>query len=470
MRITTLRITTPRITTRTSVAAACAALLLAGCSGGGSGHDGQGPARPPAPPSVSSEPIPAGKGSHLPDDLNGDGHPELLVPGGGPDPQTPERLAVVFGSRHGLDPRTRTVLNATSLGLPFGHVGHTDYGKNADLGSGVVPADLDGDGYADLSTTWGGKPDGGSAGDDSTTEAYISWGTPKGPRPGRKATRIQLGDRRVNLGLGLERGDFNGDGKHDLLAYAADEDGDTERFYVLYGPFSRSGKPARVTRHGGLRDAADDEGVVVDEIAQGRATSVVAPSCNTGSEDADLLFAAGPSGLGPARELPAGDLPAWGDFDGDGRRELAVANDPTCDYYVEEESGPDWRAPRGAATTVKVLDGTRLSRTVTIPKSAAPMATGNLDGTGPDELLIGHGDPKDTLEDPAGGYTTLGVTVLPGARSPHALPHVPRNTALDTVRDFDGDGRDEVVLRKGAKVYVIDGRSPGRPPVLLGRF
>ncbi|MFC7305796.1 FG-GAP repeat domain-containing protein [Streptomyces monticola] len=445
--------------------AVCGALLLTGCTG----SDRPPPSDVPSThPPYTSRPIPAGKGSTLPDDLNGDGRPELQLHAGDKDALVPTHVAFLYGTGKGPDPKTRTILDAAGLGLPTRRVFHDEYTPRTSLTAPVKTADLDGDGYADVATTRDRTPDDTAGTGTSRTEAYISWGTPKGPRPGRRATRVRLGGHRISPESGLERGDFNGDGKHDLLASGAGRDGTADRFFVLYGPFSRAGEPARVTEHKGMRE----EGLYVDEIAPGRATGVVAASCHTGSKDSGLLFGAGPAGLGPPREIPAGSLPAWGDFDGDPGREVAVANDPTCDFYVEEESGPEWEPPPGAATTVKILDGTRVARTVRIPKAAAPMDAGRLDGTGPEELLIGHGDPEDEMEDPA-SPESLGVTLLSATRAPRALPHIPRNTTPHAIRDFDGDGREEVVfvrgaLMQGAKLYVTEGTSPTDRPAFLG--
>ncbi|WP_245881842.1 FG-GAP repeat domain-containing protein, partial [Streptomyces milbemycinicus] len=143
-------------------AAATLAALLTAC--GSSGDDGprdkgqKGDERTTAPGGsrsgapvitpTATAPIPRGKGSKLPDDLNGDGYPELALPlVGNKKEAQPTRLAFVHGSSRGVNPATRTVLTLDDLGLPA---------RGADVPpvdtTRIATADLDGDGYADLVT------------------------------------------------------------------------------------------------------------------------------------------------------------------------------------------------------------------------------------------------------------------------------------------------------------------------------
>ncbi|XLQ72433.1 hypothetical protein ABDJ25_32590 [Streptomyces actinocidus] len=111
--------------------AVCAALaLLAGCGGSGdSGGDGSGKSgrdasasrAPDVVPTESRPPAP-GRGSGDPDDINGDGHRDLLMEVSGPDPGSrgggASHVAVVFGTKRGPDPTVRSVYSSRELGLP----------------------------------------------------------------------------------------------------------------------------------------------------------------------------------------------------------------------------------------------------------------------------------------------------------------------------------------------------------------
>lgn len=109
------------------------ALLAAGCGEQGQKRDtgrpspSEGDGNPVSTP-TASRPVPSGgKGSKDPDDINGDGHRDLLLPLASPDSDKEVgRTGVVFGSAHGLAPSTHAVY---------------DYRAGT-----VTTADLDGDG------------------------------------------------------------------------------------------------------------------------------------------------------------------------------------------------------------------------------------------------------------------------------------------------------------------------------------
>ena len=89
--------------------AVCTALApLSGC-GSGDGTAAREPSSSPGGPSTGATtrtPAP-GKGSKDPDDVNGDGHRDLVMPvavGGGGADALDERVGVVYGSAKGLDP------------------------------------------------------------------------------------------------------------------------------------------------------------------------------------------------------------------------------------------------------------------------------------------------------------------------------------------------------------------------------
>lgn len=186
-------------------------LLLAGCSEGG--H------RAPKP----IEGITKGTAGASLGDFNGDGYDDFATairPTSASRGPLPARLAVVYGSAHGLDPRHRLVVD----------------GAEDDYVGPLLRTDLDGDGFTDLVTArfrHTSSPRGERAG-----ETVMLRGGPRGlaaPRPLRGGAAGFLA---------LAVGDFDGDGAADLLASAADGRGAVR---VLYGPFGTKAGPARTT-------------------------------------------------------------------------------------------------------------------------------------------------------------------------------------------------------------------------------
>ncbi|MEV0739412.1 hypothetical protein AB0I51_26505 [Streptomyces sp. NPDC050549] len=198
--------------------AVCTALApLSGC-GSGDGAASREPSSSPRGPSTaaaSRTPAP-GKGSRDPDDINGDGHHDLVVPvavhGAGED-TLDERVGVVHGSAKGLDPSTRTVLGRGDLGLPAPGK-QLSAAKDSVSAANVTTADLDGYGFPDFVTSVQGSTVSDGNVVTARTVPYVSWG---GSTPKASATPVQLPQSASRLRLrSLVRGDFDGDGHHDL--------------------------------------------------------------------------------------------------------------------------------------------------------------------------------------------------------------------------------------------------------------
>lgn len=236
-----------------SAVAACVVLApLTGCGGDGTGREpspsGGGTSAAPVPsaPAESRAPTP-GKGSKDPDDINGDGHRDLLVPvqvRGNPETTGhDQRICVVYGSAKGLDPATRTVYDRGDLGLPA--LPPEWWGpEDSVIAEAVVTADLDSDGFPDFVTSVAGESVRDGQITASSSVPYVAWGGPAGPRTGAEATEVRLPQSVSKQGVDSEvRGDFDGDGHHDLAALARNQ----SSLVVLYGPFTRSGCPRAPT-------------------------------------------------------------------------------------------------------------------------------------------------------------------------------------------------------------------------------
>ncbi|MFE0103324.1 hypothetical protein [Streptomyces sp. NPDC059009] len=471
------------MTARTPAARGAAAVLLAllvplaGCGDEGGGGDGGGGRKGPATGSSAPDPVPTasrppepGKGTKDPDDLNGDGHRDLVltVPVAKPGSQgTETRLAVVFGSAGGLDPTRRTLYGRPDLGLP------TDEGVNqGESPAGVrsvgpvTTADLDGDGFPDVVTQTAvhlsdeearrtGAPM------EYRSDTYVTWGGPSGPRRGTKAVRLRLPAPAAAQGLTLvRRGDFDGDGHHDLAGVRQDG----RELVVLHGPFARSGAPARTD----TRSLPEDQDVAygtlrVDDIAASgrpRATGLLVHFGDDGEQAGGLLFAAVDGGSGDGargiaaagRPVRAGNAFAFGDFDGDGARDLAVGDSGSRnDEPGYETEPPDVDGSyavysgKGGAPAVQRLPKSGESGQSTT--SSRAFFAADPDGDGKDGLLVAGPEQVPTAvlldgDKESARLTRSGPATLDGAR----IPADDRRTSVTATGDFDGDGADETVV------------------------
>ncbi|WP_405914905.1 hypothetical protein [Streptomyces sp. NBC_00728] len=434
-------------TSATAVACALLALALAGCGDATAGRPSPGSTSPATPPARQAPQ--SGKVSTDPDDVNGDGYRDLLVPVtvGGFDRKTnpagEERVGVVFGSAHGLDPAVHSVWSRADLGLPEPDVAHGF--KDTLPAAGVVTADLDGDGFPDFVTVRSG-PTVKEKGFLPVSRAvpYVSWGGPTGPTPGAGATPLRMPGRVANLGIStLVRGDFDGDGHHDLAGSAADK----SSLVVLYGPFDRSGAPARTdTRLPWLSGSLFAD--AIDPSGKPRATSLLVHDINDGEQSGNTLVVAH-RGTGLAARgtvLRRGNAHAFGDFDGDGVRDVAVGGD----HSRNDEDAPG-TAPADNSLTV-------------YPGSGTPPVVHRLPDV-PEGLGTDYGPGGFTAADPDGDgrdgilvATYQGATLIDGDRRTNVLRQGPATVGGEHTPakwlharpvgagDFDGDGRDELVL------------------------
>lgn len=397
-----------------------ALLVLAGCG------DGPEP-RASATPSPSR---PAVKQGH-PDDLDGDGRADLFV-----EVDLVRKdlryLAAVYGSPQGLDPERRTVISPDTFSSWLIDVG--------------VRADLDGDGFGDVLGY--GRP----GGPDERMRPHVFWGGPRGlgatPVPVPLPVASDAGTYRAVAG------DFDGDGAADVAMSTppAAGQGDTD-LAVLYGPFSRAGAPARQTVQPSPT-GAEFWRMTVDRIEGRRATGLIVYEADDGEQTSGRLLAAGPGGLAKqGRRLTPGMSAAFGDFDGDGARDVAVGDDGNRN----NEPGYETEAPSVHETlTVSYGNG----RATTFKGAAGRLVAGDFDGDGRDDLAFGGPDRPVRMFWGGSG----------GLRAGGGIDGVGRAAPLSS-GDYDGDGDDELAFSQGDDdftVIVTDGRKAltrfGLPP------
>ncbi|ATL28518.1 FG-GAP and VCBS repeat-containing protein [Streptomyces formicae] len=157
-------------------------------------------------------------------DFNHDGYADLAISAiGDPESNTPGHVSIVYGSVKGPDVAHAKTISRATPGVP----GEPKSGGR--FGQGTATADLDGDGYTDLVVNgYDGK-------------AVVLWGSAAGLTGEGSAELPWIGAR-------VAAGDFNGDGKRDLVTAdyprSDDPDNDDQGMTLSYGPFTRDGKPA----------------------------------------------------------------------------------------------------------------------------------------------------------------------------------------------------------------------------------
>ena len=452
-----------------SAVAACVVLApLTGCGSDGTGREpspsggGTSAARVPSAPAESRAPTP-GKGSKDPDDINGDGHRDLLVPvqvrGNPENPGGDQRIGVVYGSAKGLDPATRTVYGRGDLGLPGLPPGWA--GPASVLTAAMVTADLDGDGFPDFVTAVPGEEVTDGQITARSAHLYVAWGGPAGPRTGVGATEVRLPRSVSRQGVdSVVRGDFDGDGHHDLAAPALNQ----SSLVVLYGPFTRSGAPARTDT-----SLPHSDGVLIpddiDPTGKPRAISLLLQHSNDGEQSANTLYPAR-SGEGLSangRQLRLGSAHAFGDFDGDGQRDVAIGDDGGRN----DEPGYETEAPEvdGSLTVYPGSGGAPIThRLPEAPEDRKTdygpggFAAADPDGDGRDGILVATYENATLID---GDQRTPVLREGPAKVDGKKIPAKWRHARPAGAADFDGDGKDELVLNWAADtLFGFYGRHP----------
>ncbi|MGW6021458.1 FG-GAP and VCBS repeat-containing protein [Streptomyces sp. NPDC055099] len=147
-------------------------------------------------------------------DFNHDGYADLAVSaykGAVSGKAGAGYVSIVYGSPSGADTAHAKRIDRTTAGVPG------DPEEGGGFGASTEAADLDGDGYTDLTVNNGSKD-------------VVIWGSASGLTQG--------GELPGEYVQALKAGDFNGDGRTDLVANSS------STLEVRYGPFTRDGKPA----------------------------------------------------------------------------------------------------------------------------------------------------------------------------------------------------------------------------------
>ncbi|WP_326807797.1 FG-GAP and VCBS repeat-containing protein [Streptomyces sp. NBC_01775] len=336
-------------------------------------------------------------------DFNADGKADVVTsaPNGKVDGRSEAGyLTVVNGGADGSDTSKRQVVNRSSKGIS----GKSALGER--WGDRSVARDLDGDGATDLVV--------GSS--DTRSGLTLVWGGKgKGLTKGAALSKDLKVSSRV-----FGAGDFNGDGKSDLVA--GDEGGDGDQLRVLYGPFTREGAPASKANLPSGSEFGPDK-IVTGDVTGDGLDDVITTNSTEETADPTRVWKGGKEGLSdkPAEVDPAANGTV-GDVDNDGFGDLVIRTVPKKNV----ENLPDDHG------TIKVLYGTKdgpsKSRTTTLSQKSkgvpgtnekgdelgSALSAGDVNGDGYADIAAGL--PGEDLGKGAKGRDSGAVIQLFGAK------------------------------------------------------
>jgi hypothetical protein len=360
-----------------------------------------------------------GAGAAIAADFNGDGYDDLMVGAPGEAPGMLPRSGVVFafrGSAMGL--RHQRVIDQAGLG-------QNELGD--EFGSAFATGDFDGDGRGDVAIGAPGEAPGIS---EASGAVFVFLGASGGVVPDIVLDQSDLGMNEVGdrFVATLAAGDFNGDGFDDLAVGAPGK------------------APAGDPRSGAV--------FLFRGSAVGLAAHDTIDQAGLGQNEANDRF---------------GAALATGDFDGDERMDLAVGA-PGEAPGTQPRSGLVFvfRGVDSGLAPDRVVDQTGLGANEQGDQFGATLATGDFDGDGPVDLVVGAPG-----EAPGGDPRSGALFVFSGSRGGLVADRfldqsgLGRNELGDelgralSTGDFDGDGLVDLAAGAPGEAPGIDPRSGG---------
>ncbi|MFI6874709.1 FG-GAP-like repeat-containing protein [Streptomyces sp. NPDC050400] len=301
-------------------------------------------------------------------------------------------LSIVYGTASGPGTERHQLISRATPGVPGDLQGTFAFGYQ------MVPADLDADGYTDLLVT---------GGDDSGNKATVLWGSASGLTGANTLLPYANSE--------FATGDFNGDGKRDLVVNdVPSDDPDVSGMTIDYGPISRAGKPASkdsiVTSDGptGLRSfiTGDLTGDGIDDIVSTHGFEEM-------THDA-RFFKGGRTGVShSSTKLGTAYSGTVGDVDGDGYGDLITRDIGAVTEVIDSDPGSITIQYGSSAGPTNARKKVITQATAGVPGAGedddafgASLSAGDVNGDGRAEVAVGV--PGESL----GATTGTGAVVL----------------------------------------------------------
>jgi hypothetical protein len=375
-------------------------------------------------------------------DFNGDGKTDIVV--GAKGYSSSAGRAYIFYSQNGQVNTGQSISGGTS----------------SKLGYAMAAGDFNGDGRMDLAV---GAPNGAGS-------VYVFYNDGTISTTAATADVIITGEASSGLGSSMAVGDFNGDGKTDLAVGAPAYGSNSGRAYIFYqgsqlktslasaadvilnyslGHFGFS-MVAGDFNGDGITDLAISEHIARVDVFYGNGTNSFNTASCTGSGPYTCSAASANAIITYANSSDSiGDALAAGDFNGDGKTDLALSADNTTaggTVYVFYQGSKLTTGTYSASTADAIITGEASSS-----KFGVSMVTGDFNGDGKTDLAVGsHAYSSNTGKIYiiyGGAFSTnkvtleVGVTAITGETSATSL----FGYSL-AAGDFNGDGKTDLAV------------------------
>ncbi|WP_037897494.1 FG-GAP-like repeat-containing protein [Streptomyces sp. NRRL S-920] len=331
-------------------------------------------------------------------DFNRDGYPDLAVSAPFGTAGGVERagyISVVYGTSAGPGTGRHQVIDRSTPGVPGEAEGSWAFGYRTEAG------DLDGDSYTDLLVIGGGD-------DNKTT---VLWGS----KDGLTGQNTALPYRHSEYALG----DFNGDGKRDLVVnHTPSDDPDVDGMTIQYGPFTRDGKTRTQDTFRTSDGPTGIRGFIAGDMTGDGVDDIVSTAGFEEMQHSARFWKGSKTGVShTSKSLGTAYSGTVGDVDGDGYGDLITRDIGGVTEEIDSAPGSitiQYGTSTGPSNTRKKVitqdtagvPGTRESGDA----FGASLSAGDVNGDGKAEVAVGA--PGEGLDTAAGTGT---VTLLKGA-------------------------------------------------------